>query len=167
MFWSSRWAFGSCHRAETNCPKPRSSDVTQRYTCLSRSPHAGRFAHSLVACIKWSPCGGTDMLGWLRAIVDWIFGRPSSLIQLSFRAPNTYGASRNRWEGPDPPKRPHDPDSPVRSPRRYGPTGRSTSVAVAEPVDDESLVAVGGPHSGSGRLVGYKSSDRFFALPCA
>jgi len=65
------------------------------------------------------------MLGWLRAIVDWIFGRPSSLIQLSLQAPNTYGAPRTRWEGPDPPKRPYVPDSPVRSPRRYGPTGRS------------------------------------------
>lgn len=91
------------------------------------------------------------MLGWLRTIVDWIFGRPSSLVQLSLQAPNTYGASRNRWEGPDPPKRPYDPDSPVRSPRRYGPTGRSASVAVAEPVDDESLVLVGGPHSVSGK----------------
>src|SRR5215831_400809 len=92
------------------------------------------------------------MLGWLRVIVDWTFGRLSSLIQLSLQAPNTYGAPRNRWEGPDPPKRPYDRDSPVRSPRRYGPTGRSASVAVAEPVDDESLVAVGGLHSGSGRL---------------
>ena len=91
------------------------------------------------------------MVGWLRTIVDWIFGRPSSLVQLSLQAPNTYGASRNRWEGPDPPKRPYDPDSPVRSPRRYGPTGRSASVAVAEPVDDESLVVVGGPHSVSGK----------------
>src|SRR6476620_11513434 len=90
------------------------------------------------------------MLGWLWTIVDWIFGRPSSLIQLSLQATNTYRASSNRWEGPDPPKRPYDPDSPVRSPRRYGPTGRSASVAVAEPVDDESLVVVGGPHSVSG-----------------
>ena len=91
------------------------------------------------------------MLGWLQTIVDWIFGRASSLVQLSLQAPNTYGASRNRWEGPDPPKRPYDPDSPVRSPRWYGPTGRSASVAVAEPVDDESLVLVGGPHSVSGK----------------
>src|SRR5262245_34186568 len=98
------------------------------------------------------------MLGWLRAIVDWIFGRPSSLIQLPLQA--TYGAPRNRWEGPDPPKRPYDPDSPVRSPRRYGPTGRSASVAVAEPVDDESLVAVGGPHSGTGRLVRHQIQRR-------
>src|SRR5215475_12188452 len=98
------------------------------------------------------------MLGWLRAIVGWILGRSSSLIQLALQAPNTYGAPRNRWEGPDPPNRPYDRDSPVRSPRRYGPTGRSASVAVAEPVDDESLVAVGGPHSGSGRLVRHKSS---------
>src|SRR5215475_10765087 len=99
------------------------------------------------------------MLAWLRTVVDWIFGRTSSLVQLSLQAPNTHGASRNRWEGPDPPRRPYDPDSPVRSPRRYGPTGRSASVAVAEPVDDESLMVVGGPHSGSGRLVRHKSSD--------
>ena len=52
------------------------------------------------------------MLGWLRTIVDWIFGRPS-LVQLSLQAPNMYGASRNQWEGPDPPKRPFDPDSPA------------------------------------------------------
>jgi len=25
------------------------------------------------------------MLGWLRTIVDWIFGRPSSLVQLCFK----------------------------------------------------------------------------------
>src|SRR5262249_53906393 len=98
------------------------------------------------------------MFGWLRTIVDWIFGRTSSLVQLSLQAPNTYGTSRNRWEGPDPPKRPYDPDSPVRSPRRHGPTGRSASVAVAEPVDDEGLLAVGGPHSGSGQLDREKSS---------
>src|SRR5262245_45637425 len=98
------------------------------------------------------------MFGWLRAIVDWIFGR-SSLVQLSLQPPNTYGASRNRWEGPDPPKRPYDPDSPVRSPRRYGPTGRSASVALAEPVDDERLMVVGGPHSGSGRRVRHEFSD--------
>jgi len=99
------------------------------------------------------------MLGWLRTIADWIFGRPSSLVRLSLQAPNTYGTSRNRWQGPDPPKRPYDPDSLVRSPRRFGPTGRSASVAVAEPVDDEYVEAVGGPRSGSGRLVGHGSSD--------
>jgi hypothetical protein len=88
------------------------------------------------------------MLAWLRFLVDWIFGRTSSLVQLSLQAPNTYGASRNRREGPDPPKRPYDPDSPVRSPRWYGPKGRTASVAVAEPMDDERLVVVGGPHSG-------------------
>src|SRR6266545_1111442 len=105
------------------------------------------------------------MLGWLLAIVDWIFGRHSSLVQLSLQAPNTYGASRNRWDGPDPPKPPYDPDSPVRSPRRYGPTGRSASVAVAEPADDESLMAVGRPHSGSGRLVRHDGSNVFIVSP--
>src|SRR5689334_9144372 len=97
------------------------------------------------------------MLRWVRTIVDWIFGRTSSLIQLSLQASNTYGGSRNRRDGPDPPRRPYDPDSPVRSPRWHGPTGRRASVAVAEPVDDENLMVVGGSHSGSGRLVGDKS----------
>src|SRR5262249_22631049 len=99
------------------------------------------------------------MLGWLWVIVGWIFSRRSSFVQLSLQPPNTYGSSRNGWEGPDPPKRPYDPDSPVRAPRWQGPSGRSASVAVAEPVDDESVVAVAGPHSGSGRLVRYESSD--------
>src|SRR5262245_37281975 len=91
------------------------------------------------------------MLSWLWVLIDWILGRRSSPIQLSLQAPNTHGASRNRREGPDPPKRPDDPDSPVRAPRRYGPTGRSASVAVAEPEDDESLVAVGGSPGSNGR----------------
>src|SRR5215831_4310080 len=102
------------------------------------------------------------MLGWLLTIVDWIFGRTSSLVQLSLQAPNTYGAWRNRRDGPDPQKPPYDPDSPVRSPRRYGPAGRSASVAIAEPADDENLVAIGGPPSGSGRLVRHKYSDESY-----
>lgn len=93
------------------------------------------------------------MLGRLRTIVDWIFGRPSSPVQLSLQA-SSDTASRNRWEGPDPPKGPYDRDTPVRSPRRRGPTGRGASVAVAEPVDDQSLVLVGGPNS-----VGRKSTE--------
>jgi hypothetical protein len=84
------------------------------------------------------------MLRWLKAIVDWIFGRHVSLTQLSLQAPNASGVSSNRRYGPDPPTRPHDPESPVRVPRRYGPTGRSASVAVAEPAADESLMAIGG-----------------------
>src|SRR6185503_4876457 len=84
------------------------------------------------------------MLRWLKAIVDWIFGRHVWLTQLSLQAPNASGMSSNRRYGPDPPTRPHDPESPVRVPRRYGPTGRSASVAVAEPADDESLMAIGG-----------------------
>jgi hypothetical protein len=84
-----------------------------------------------------------QMLPWLKAIVDWIFGRHSSLIQLSLQALNASGMSSNRRSGPDPPTRPYDPESPVRVPRRYGPTGRSASVAVAEPGDDENLMAIG------------------------
>ena len=40
------------HCAEINCPKPRSSNVTQRYTGLAHRT-AVRLARSLVACIKW------------------------------------------------------------------------------------------------------------------
>src|SRR4030095_2996181 len=84
-----------------------------------------------------------QMLPWLKAIVDWIFGRHSSLIQLSLQALNASGMSSNRRSGPDPPTRPHDPERPMRVPRRDGPTGRSASVAVAEPGDDENLMAIG------------------------
>src|SRR5580765_6299898 len=80
------------------------------------------------------------MLGWLRTIVDWIFGRPSSLIQLSLQATNTYGASSNRWEGPDPPKRPYDPDSPVRSPRR-------SPVLVGHSMSGGEMTTLGRQHS--------------------
>jgi hypothetical protein len=87
------------------------------------------------------------MLRWLQAVVDWIFSRRSSLIELSLQAPHTNGASRNKRPGPDPPNGPYDRDSGVRVPKWYGPAGRSASVAVLEPVDDESVVAVGGPVS--------------------
>ena len=83
------------------------------------------------------------MLHWLKAIAGWILGRRSSLTQLSLQAPNARGVSGNRRHGPDPPTRPHDPESSVRVPRRYGPTGRAASVAVAEPADDERIVAIG------------------------
>jgi len=90
------------------------------------------------------------MWRWLRAVVDW-FSRPS-LIQLSVQPPDTTGASRNR-RGPDPPKRPFDPDSRVRTPKGHGPAGRSSSVAVDEPVEDENVAAVGGPASNAKRAV--------------
>jgi hypothetical protein len=80
------------------------------------------------------------MWRWLQAVVDW-FRRPS-LIQLSLQPPDTTGASRNR-RGFDPPKRPLDPDSRVRAPKWHGPAGRSSSIAVDEPVDDENVAAVG------------------------
>ena len=81
------------------------------------------------------------MMHWLQAVVEWIFGRRSSLVRLSIQAPNTNGASRNRRHGPDPPKRPYDPDSWVRAPKGGAPAGRSSSVAVAEPVDEEGVEA--------------------------
>jgi hypothetical protein len=84
------------------------------------------------------------MLRWLKAIADWVLRRHSSLILLSLQAPNAGGVSSNRWHGPDPPTRPCDPESSVRVPRRYGPAGRGASVAVAEPADDESIMAIGG-----------------------
>ena len=82
------------------------------------------------------------MWRWLQAVVDWF--RHPSLIQLSLQPPDTAGASGNR-QGLDPPKRPFDPDSRVRAPKWHGPSGRSSLVAVDEPVDDQSVVAVGGP----------------------
>jgi hypothetical protein len=84
------------------------------------------------------------MLRWLKAIANWIFGRRSSPIQLSLQAPNAGGVSSNRRRGPDPPIWPYDPESSVRVPRRYGPAGRGASVAVAEPADDESIMAING-----------------------
>src|SRR5262245_41766468 len=91
------------------------------------------------------------MLHWLQTVVDWIFGRRSSFVRLSLQAPNTHGAWRNRRRGPEPPKRPSDPDSWVRSPKGYSPTSRSSSVAVAEPEDFESVAAVGRLSSGQTR----------------
>jgi len=82
--------------------------------------------------------------------VDW-FRRPS-LIQLSLQPPDTTGASRNR-RGFDPPKRPLDPDSRVRAPKSHGPAGRSSSIAVDEPVDDENVAAVGAPARDAKRAV--------------
>jgi hypothetical protein len=43
-----------------------------------------------------------------------------------------------------PPPSPLDPESPVRSPRPFGPPDRITSAAVDEPQDDDNVVAVGG-----------------------
>jgi hypothetical protein len=83
------------------------------------------------------------MLRWPKVIADWLFGRRSSLIQLSLQAPSAPGVSGNRRHGPDPPTWPSDPESSVRVPRRYGPTGRGATVAVAEPADDDSIMAIG------------------------
>src|SRR5262245_9893774 len=82
------------------------------------------------------------MWRWAQVVLDWIFSRHSSLVQLSLQAPNTGGLSRGR-RGFDPPNHPYDPASWVRAPNWHGPAGRSASAAVAEPVDDESVVAVG------------------------
>jgi hypothetical protein len=94
------------------------------------------------------------MLHWLQAVVDWIFRRRSSLVQLSLSGPTsskpplggrpyTDGPSHNRRWPPEPPKHPYDTDGWVRAPKGHAPTGRCSSVAVAEPVDDESVIAVG------------------------
>ena len=89
---------------------------------------------------------------WLQAVIDWLFSR-SVLVQLSLEAPIT-----DRRRGPDPPKRPYDPDSWVTAPKRHGPTGRSASVAVVEPVLDENVVAVGGVND-SVRFIRHRSGD--------
>ena len=107
---------------------------------------------SWVLTSKWSTCGGTNMLRWLRAVVDWILGRRSSLVLLSLQALSPHGAPRNGKQGPDPPRRPYDPDSAVRAPKWHGPTDRTASAAVAEPVDDDSVVAIGRPHSVRGAV---------------
>ena len=49
-------------------------------------------------------------------------------------APRSFGA---------PPSAPHDPHARVREPRRRGPSGRSSSVEVLEPRDDELAQVVG------------------------
>jgi hypothetical protein len=99
------------------------------------------------------------MLRWLQAVVEWMFNRHSPLVQLSLQGPSTDRSSANRRWRPDPPRRPHEPDSGVRAPKWYGPTGRRSSVAVAEPVDEECVVAVGRPNSHGGPVVRHGPSD--------
>ena len=79
---------------------------------------------------------GAQMLRWLKAILDW----------------------GKRRHGTDPPTWPFDPESSVRVPRRYGPTGRSASVAVAEPADVDRIMAIGG-RTGDRPVLGRRSSD--------
>jgi hypothetical protein len=50
---------------------------------------------------------------------------------------------RRNWPGGPFAEPPYDPDAPVREPRRRGPDGRNTAVAVAEPEDREPTRAVG------------------------
>jgi hypothetical protein len=88
------------------------------------------------------------MLHLLKALVDWVFTRRSSLTLLSLQVPDAGEASRGGRRRLDPPQGPSDPDSRVRAPRWHGPKGRSASIAVAEPADDESVVAIGGHDSG-------------------
>jgi len=111
---------------------------------MCQAAHACQHLRELVSYVKVVSRQRTTMPRWLRAVVDWIFGRRASLVQLSLQAPNPHGASRNGRQGPDPPKRPYDPDCPVRAPKWHGPTDRRASVAVAEPVDDDTLVVIGG-----------------------
>ena len=66
----------------------------------------------------------------------------------SRHAPFASRASGSPWQGPEPPWTQFDPDSGVRVPRPHAPTGRSGSVAVDEPDEDEEcLVALGSLHS--------------------
>jgi len=50
---------------------------------------------------------------------------------------------RGNFWGYEPPDTAFDPDSLVRSPRRFGPSGRTASAEVAEPEDQGSVAAVG------------------------
>jgi hypothetical protein len=50
-----------------------------------------------------------------------------------------------RRRDPDPPNDPYDRDTGVRVPRPHGPSGLSAAVAVAEPDDDDTVMAIAGP----------------------
>ena len=93
---------------------------------------------------------GMYMLRWLKALVGWVFSRRSSLTLVSLQAPNAGEASRGGRRRLDPPQGPSDPDTRVGAPRLHGPKGRSASIAVAEPDDDESVVAIIGGHDSGG-----------------
>jgi len=97
------------------------------------------------------------MVRWLKTVVDWLFGRHSSLIQLSLEPPKEHGLARRR-RGPDLHTGPYDPDSNVREPRRRGPAGRSASTSVPEPDDADTLMAIGGAMSRR-PVVNRRSSD--------
>ena len=83
---------------------------------------------------------GGYVLHWLRTLVDWIFSRRSSFTQLSLQVPGQRGAARSEGRGPNLPLDPRDFDSRMRQPKWRGPTGRSGSVAVPEPDDEEGVV---------------------------
>jgi hypothetical protein len=90
------------------------------------------------------------LMRWVRSLVS----PRSSLIQLSLQPPTVDGASyRKPKRGPDLPNRPpYDVDGGVREPKRWGPPGLSTSAAVAEPNDEEYVIATAAtryerPHS--------------------
>ena len=90
-------------------------------------------------------------MNWLERMVNWIFARRLPT-RLTLEPPAaTRGRRRLRYRR-DPPPAPHDPHSFVRAPRRRGPTDRSASVAVAEPIDDEHVVAIGA-RNGGGEVV--------------
>jgi hypothetical protein len=72
----------------------------------------------------------------LKGLLVRLFAR-RSLTQLSLQFVSTRGAPRRRFDGPD---GPYDLDSRVREPRRRGPTGRTASVAVDEPDEEERLL---------------------------
>jgi hypothetical protein len=80
------------------------------------------------------------MLRWLKAVLEWIFGHESSLIQLSLQSPEHKGVSRGRRQGPDSRQGGGDFDSRMREPKWLSPAGRSGSVAVPEPDDEEGAV---------------------------
>ena len=97
-------------------------------------------------------------MNWLERMVNWIFARRLPT-RLTLEPPAaTRGRRRLRYRR-DPPPAPHDPHSFVRAPRRRGPTDRSASVAVAEPIDDEHVVAIGA-RNGGGEVVRRTRDDR-------
>jgi hypothetical protein len=77
------------------------------------------------------------MWRWLKAALGRLFARHAfTQLSLQFLSAGR-GARRRGLDGLD---GPYDLDSRVREPRRRGPTGRTASVAVEEPEEEERLL---------------------------
>ena len=80
----------------------------------------------------------------LKAVLEWIVGHQAPSIQLSLHSPYHEGLSQGWRQRPDSRPGPGDFESRLKEPKWRGPTGRSGSVAVPEPDDEERfLLAIG------------------------